>query len=282
MTRGLGRHRSVVYTAMLTAIAVVVNFFRFTVPAGGAPALRITFSGLFLHFASVMFGAASGGAASGLADVISHFLKPEGAYLPPLTATVTLRGVFTAFLWSKIKNADFNKFKNFYLLFIALLGCLGVINAAVIKLFPGGAYLEFLRQIGAQNESVNSNRLFISSGRILVTAGLILISAAMFTAYAAIKVAGRKNKDAAPKSVSDYLKLIFAIGAPCLICTTVNTEILRVYFLLPDRAFIFLWIPRFIEEIVSVLINAYLLMVLVNVYKKNIRPDYAGIDPKHL
>ena len=273
---GLNRHRAVVYTALLAAISVVVNFFRFTVPVGGVPALRVTFSGVFLHFASVAFGAAAGGAASALADVVSHFIKPEGAYLPPLTLTIFLRGVCIAVIWAKIKDADLKKSGAVFLSFFALLGCWGITNAAVVKYASGGAYLAFLRQIGAQNEWVDTNNIFTSAGRVLITAGLIAASALIFAAYAVYAYAARKKKGAARAFLSDYLKIIVAIGAPCLICTTVNTEILRMYFLLPDRAFVFLWIPRFIEEIVLVLINAYLLMILINVYKKNIRPDYAG------
>jgi len=276
MTARSNRLRAVVFTALLTAISVVVNFFRFTVPVGGVPALRITFSGVFLHFASVMFGAAAGGAASSLADVISHFLKPEGAYLPPLTVTIFLRGVCVALIWAKIKDADFKKSGVVFLIFVVVLGCWGVINTVVVKCASSGAYLNFLRQIGAQNERVSSNQLFTSAGRILVTVGLAAASAAILVSYAVAKLVARKKKDAARMFLSDYLKIIVAVGTPCLICTTVNTEILRLYFLLPDRAFVFLWIPRFIEEIVLVLINAYLLMILINVYKKNIRPDYAG------
>ena len=264
--------RIVVFTALLTALAVTVKLlFDITIPVAGVQALRISFSGVFLRFASVVFGPAAGGTAAGLADVIKHFIKPEGAYLPPLTLTAVLNGVFVGFLWKKIKNADIGRYGAIYVIFFGLLGCWGLLNILVIKLTSGGFYLEFLRQIGSRNEFTNTTKIFISLGRIQITAGLMIISAAALATFFAFYFIKRKKNETPSDFLADYLKILFATGIPCLLYTTVNTEILRMYFLLPDKAFLLLWAPRFIEEAIMVLLNAYLLMILLKMYNKNIK-----------
>lgn len=263
------RTRAVVFTALIVALAVIVKIlFDVTVPVAGVQAMRISFSGVFLRFASVVFGPVSGGAAAGLADLIKHFIKPEGAYLPPLTVTAVLNGMFVGFLWKKIKNADLQKYGVFFVIFFVVLGCWGTGNIFVIKFFNGGRYLEFLRQIGTQNELTDTNGIFISFGRIQATAGPVALSASALVTYFAARAAIKKMPAAASSFISEYLKLLFATGIPCLLYTTVNTEILRMYFLLPQKSFALLWIPRFVEEALMVLLNSYLLIILINAYKK--------------
>jgi len=263
--------RAVTFTALLVAVAVIVNMFRFTIPIGGVPALRITFSGVFLQFAAIVFGPAAGGIANGLSDVISHFIKPEGAYLPPLTVTAVLRGASVGLMWRLTKNAGFKSAGALFLAFFIMFGLWGAVNTLAIAASAGGPYLAFLRQIGAQNEWVNTNRIFSSTGRIIVTAGPVVVSAVVIAAYGIARLARRKKTDAGNAPVN-YLRFCIATGIPCLLFTTVNTQILRVYFLLPERAFVFLWIPRFVEEIILVLINAYVLTVLMNIYNKTMKP----------
>ena len=268
------RTKTIVFTALLTALAVIIKIlFDVSVPVAGVQALRISFAGVFLRFASVVFGPFAGGASAGLADVIKHFIKPEGAYLPPLTVTAIINGILVALLWRLVKNAEIKKYRVFFAAFFVLLGCWGIINTLTIKFASGGFYLDFLRQIGVQNELTNTSGIFISFQRVQATVGPVIISAAALITFAAVKKI--------PKSdfLPEYLRILFATGVPCLLYTTVNTEILRMYFLLPEKAFLLLWIPRFIEEAIMVMLNGYLLYVLMRAFKK-VYPDTDGLRGK--
>lgn len=65
-----------------------------------------------------------------------------------------------------------------------------------------------------------------------------------------------------------YIRILLAVFIPRLLITTINTEILRQYFAVWNgRAFIVLWIPRAAEEILSGILQAYIIMLLYAIYE---------------
>lgn len=69
-----------------------------------------------------------------------------------------------------------------------------------------------------------------------------------------------------------YVRILLAVFIPRLLITTVNTEILRQFFSVWNgRAFIVLWIPRAAEEILSGIVQAYIIMLLYAIYEKNFK-----------
>jgi hypothetical protein len=69
-----------------------------------------------------------------------------------------------------------------------------------------------------------------------------------------------------------YIRILLAVFLPRLLVTTLNTEILRQFLTVwNDRAFIVLWIPRAAEEILSGIVQSYLIMILYAVYNANIK-----------
>ncbi|MHB1152028.1 MAG: ECF transporter S component [Eubacteriales bacterium] len=66
----------------------------------------------------------------------------------------------------------------------------------------------------------------------------------------------------------NYIRILLAVFIPRLLITTINTEILRQYFAVWNgRAFIVLWIPRAAEEILSGILQAYIIMLLYAIYE---------------
>jgi ECF transporter S component (folate family) len=71
---------------------------------------------------------------------------------------------------------------------------------------------------------------------------------------------------------SAYIPILFAIFLPRLLITTINTEILRQFFTIWNgRAFIVLWIPRAAEEVLSGIIQSYIIMLLYAVYEGKLK-----------
>ncbi len=104
---------------MFLAIAVILRNFSQTLPIGGGGGIRVGVSGFFTKMPALLFGPWFGAAVSGLYDFFGYLLKPEGAYIFPLTLTSALGGVITGFLY-KIVNKMFADTKSIFVLSLKL------------------------------------------------------------------------------------------------------------------------------------------------------------------
>lgn len=113
-------------------------------------------------------------------------------------------------------------------------------------------------------------RPYLASMINLLTLGVEIITLfGAFTLTIGYMAAGRENDE----KCGGYLKVFTAIFIPRFIITTINTEILRVFIgAWNGRSFIILWIPRALEEIIGCVIQAYIIMLLLNIYVGKIMP----------
>lgn len=242
---------AVVMTALLTAIAVVISFFRIDFPIAGAPVMRIGFSGPFVRLSAILFGPVYGGISGGMMDILSLIIKPSGAYIPPLTLTSILNGILVGCIWIFLKNCNNKILKPTYILIFSIVGVIGIVNYIAKIFMPTSALGIFILSIG--KKSAYSAEGFIIAA---VIAFALLIVAEI--------VAKRNNY-----LYETYLKIIISTGIPSLIVTIINTYILKMFMpVLADKMFMIILIPRLLEDLIMIPIQAYIIVILMNVYEK--------------
>ncbi|NLL71661.1 MAG: folate family ECF transporter S component [Epulopiscium sp.] len=225
--------QKVVQTGLLVAIALVIRSFSYMIYIGGAPAIRISFSGPFSKLPGILFGPLYGGITGGLMDVLGYLLKPEGGYIPWFTVTSISGGVLTAFLWRWVQNISKQQLQR-----ILLLGFIGV---AILGI---------------------ANRVMNISKFELLWIPIIGFGFLAMDLYLSKK--WKKNQ-----GQIYFLKLLIAIGISGLLVTTINTYFLKLFIpALSKKGFLALWIPRLMEELVIIPIQAYIMTLLLHIYEK--------------
>lgn len=82
----------------------------------------------------------------------------------------------------------------------------------------------------------------------------------------------KKSKIGQNTNISGYIIIFISIFIPRFIVTTINTEILRrALAVWNGRAFMVLWVPRAAEEILTCVLQTYLIFILWTIYETNIR-----------
>lgn len=100
---------------------------------------------------------------------------------------------------------------------------------------------------------------------------LTVIGIGSYFSYRKAVKARSSTASALPREGS-YVRILLAVFIPRMLITTVNTEILRQFFAIWNgRAFIVLWIPRAAEEILSSIVQAYIIMLLYTIYEANFK-----------
>lgn len=85
-------------TGMLSAIAIVLGFFKIPV----TQLIELRFQSLPIASAGYLFGPAAGGIVGFIADVGGYLVKPTGPFFPGFTITSIMSGViFGCFLYGK-------------------------------------------------------------------------------------------------------------------------------------------------------------------------------------
>lgn len=225
--------QKVVQTGLLVAIALVIRSFSYMIYIGGAPAIRISFSGPFSKLPGILFGPLYGGITGGLMDVLGYLLKPEGGYIPWFTVTSIIGGALTALLWRWVQNISRQQLQR-----ILLLGFIGI---AILGI---------------------ANRVMNISKFELLWIPIIGFGFLAMDLYLSKK--WEKNQ-----GQIYFLKLLIAIGISGLLVTTINTYFLKLFIpALSKKGFLALWIPRLMEELVIIPIQAYIMTLLLHIYEK--------------
>lgn len=247
--------KTIVQVSLLIALSLVVRNLSYMVYFGGAPGMRIGFSGVFTKLIAILFGPFFGGTASGIVDILGFLLKPEGAYILPLTITAALGGVTTGMLWKLTRNLELIKFKWFFLVFTVIVGALGIINHVFISFMPDSDWTHVINKFGKYKD-------FASVGLEVISGiGLMFFIADIIFK----KVSSKSNNH------NDFLKVVLTTGLSGILVTTLNTFILQIFIpALGKKGFIIFWVPRVIEEIFMTVIQAYIITLLITIYKKNI------------
>ena len=90
--------RSMVLTAMLTAMGVVLSFLSIYITESNK--LSLTF--IPISICAYLFGPVTAGFSGALIDILGYIIKPTGAYFPGFTATAFLVGFISGlFLYHK-------------------------------------------------------------------------------------------------------------------------------------------------------------------------------------
>lgn len=102
----MSRTKKIILSALLLALAIVVNRFRIVIPFGGVPFLKLSLSGPLLKLVAIAIGPMYGGLVPALSDFIGAMTNPIGGYVWLFTVVAFVKGWFTGWLW-KITNSLF-------------------------------------------------------------------------------------------------------------------------------------------------------------------------------
>lgn len=260
MIHSISTTRKIVLASLLLALAMIVKYvFTYNFYIGGVPFLRISFHGVFLRFIAIILGPLYGGIAGGLSDFIGYFSNAAlGPYIWGLTLTEILKYASIGYLWIKIKNINFKLYSVCYITVFSIIGIWGLVNLYLLKIAPEFSYSAFLATIGSKTS--------------LASVGPIVICVIGLLTYFVPLGIMTTHKKTDMAFFEKYLKLVFVTGVPSLICTTVNTFILKYFYAAAaEKAFAIFLIPRVVEETFMVLLNVYLLIIFINIYEQHIR-----------
>ena len=190
--------------------------------------------------------------AGGIADILAYILRPMGPYIPLFTLTTMLSGFIPGLIWKYVKSADTEKLVKYYITSFVALGLIGVINNIVILVFPKS-------NLGRMMFSLGKKTQFIGIGLEIIA----VLGFAILFVNNCIKKINNENK-----LYDNYIKMIFAIGLPAIIISTINTYFLILFIPgLSSIGFMVLWIPRISESCLMILIQSYIISVLLNIYE---------------
>lgn len=242
----------VVQCALFLAIGVALGYFSQMIPIGGSGSMRIGIAGFFYKMPSIIFGPLWGALVYGLKDFISYIIKPEGAYIFPMTLTATVGGAVSGFVFRMIKNRKAELMRIVYILLIAVTGMAGVFNHLNILYHPNGTWGKLLLRLGDKST--------------LMTYGFYIVFAVGIVFYALNLYLQKKNN----KDFSDtHLKIFVTLFVSDIFITTVNTFILRAYYAgLGKLPFMVVYLPRLAEELILIFVTSYVITYLYMLYQK--------------
>jgi len=270
---------------MLVAMALVMRlYFSISLPIMGENGMRVGFAGVFTALSAVLFGPLWGGIANGLTDIFGYLLRPEGAYLPHITASAIIAGFMRGFIWIKLRNYNPQNIRKILLAFSVILLAFGVFN--VIAFAYNGITLDFFNY-HAGTEIDTSNMLFISRfviARSEVVATPTNTLQTMLSTFTITPIASgilgvllvvvdflmSKHLTKDHGAYVNVMPIIIAMLVAAWFQNTVNTIVLRNHIfaswqLLP---FWMVWFPRIVGATISAIIHTYFVALLLGVFKK--------------
>ncbi len=244
--------KMLVQTALFIALGLVLRNFSYMVYVGGGAGMRLGVSGFFTKLPAFLFGPIYGGLCSSIVDFLGYIIRPDGAYIFPLTITAGLGGALTGFLYSKSKNVSISKTKIIYFGFIIICFAIGTINLISSKIFPETILGGFLNSFG------NKTNFFTYGLFAIVVLGIIfyIINAILLKKFNA-------------PFINNYIKIFIVLLPVDILITTLNTFILMWF--IPALAKLGFWVfylPRLAQELASVFISSYAISYLLELTKK--------------
>ncbi len=123
--------KRIAYLGVSVALSVVANMFTVFVAAFGSNS--ITFTYLVSTLAGILLGPVSGGIVGCLGDVLGHFIMPQGAFNPFITASSTLIGVIAGLIFMIPKANPYVKICLAYVIIFVV--CTSMINTYGLWLY---------------------------------------------------------------------------------------------------------------------------------------------------
>lgn len=294
-TKSRIRLLKVLLSSMFLALAVIAaTFISLDIPLFGVKGVELNPAGIFTSFPAILFGPFYGGLVAGLTDLISFFLKPQGAYIPLISLVVFIGGFLKGVIWLIIKKADKKHIQIFVLVLMSVILIFGVFNHIsllkdnVTDSFISGkdtvmnkdeidalisegelgfaskaAYtLTKYSKAEKYSENLAMNINFITLGfEIAAVLGLVLLA----LDYVIDKADVRKGR---VKRIS-YIKILITVLVPGLIVTVLNTQVLIMTIaVFSGRSFLIVLIPRIIPSFISHIVQAYYISILYDIYSR--------------
>ncbi len=273
------RLRRIVISAVFLSISLVLKTaFSFQIPLFGQNGMSIGISGIFSILPSILFGPVYGAVTSGLSDLLGHFLKPMGPFIPLMTLIAAAGGWIRGFLWKILRKRDVRRMRIAVAVLSVLMLLSGICN--MVFLSADGIDKSFYGRV--RMDDIHMDRMhFVSrllvertmnmkdpSGNLatyLFFATTGLIGSAAFGILLLVLDLLISRKIRSDREGGQMMPLLLAMIGSGLAVTTLNTFVMRemVYTSWKVLPFVVLWIPRIIEEILANTVKTYFVAVLL-------------------
>lgn len=238
--------KKLVLTSLFIAIGLVLSMMRQMVFFGGGAGMRLSISGYVTALPSFLFGPLWGGLSMGISDVLSHFIKPEGAYILPLTLSAIFGGVLRGILWKCLKNKKIS-YSFFFAVFFVIFA-FGAVNMMFSK--DDNVYAQFL-------STFEKKQMFLTYVPMMI--GM----------FSEILLIINKFLEKTKYYSESFLGVLCVLMTSNIIVTTVNTFILMAFVpSLSKLAFSYFYIPRLAEELANTSVQSYVTAYLLKVSRK--------------
>lgn len=282
--------KKITISAVFLAFGVVLSILTsFDIPVLGESGIKVGISGIFTSFPALLFGPVYGGAVSALADLFRALLKPSGAFNPIFTITAFVGGFLRGLIWLIIKNRKIISVKYIGIATAAGIGAFGFINKMLLS--SDGITAEFFATHDATALDLSKfsyiGKLVLSRAAITknptanlstyityTTTALILIACLMLVVFIVDFVVTKVSKNEIYRNVGFKISVTMVLSG--LVQTTINTVILRqmIYPSWQQLSFYVVLVPRAIEEIVVRVIQTWFIVLLYDLYLKQIKPKF--------
>lgn len=122
---------SLVGTALLAALSIILKGFSIMIPLAGLPALRFGFLEIPIMLSGILYGPLAGILCGVTSDVVGYFIFPQGAFFPGFTISAAMWGAIPGLFYLAFKQERFKiKFNIINMSVISLLG-IGVIHILI-------------------------------------------------------------------------------------------------------------------------------------------------------
>lgn len=245
--------KTTVQCALFIAIALILRNFSYMVYMGGGAGMRIGVSGFFTKLPALLFGPMYGGITSAAVDFLGFVIKPDGGYIFPLTITAFCGGIITGYLYKLLKNKSPRSIRGIYISVTALTLVLGIINHIFYVFFPNSFLGKIIKSFaGKANFFIVGMYVAAGLGTLFYIINMLL--------------AKRLKKS---ELTDMFFKLFAVFFVSDIIVTTANTFILTEFIpALKKLGFFMFYMPRLVQEILSVFISSYVVTYLMELAKK--------------
>ena len=277
--------RRLVISAMFLAMALAMRYFAVYIPIFGVAGMRVGVSAIFSIPPAILFGPVYGLMVSGLTDLLGHFIRPSGQWLPLMTILLATTGFLRGWFWIGVRNRSVKTlrivvgaFASFVLLFVVIAQTMlrsdGITRAFFEGVeYPASIITADMTIIGrmvierAQISPTPHNMLATTLNNFtlvpLIFVGLclaLLVIDFLLSAYLT-------NENGKPFTL---MPLLLTMIIPGLYMNTLNTVILRetVWTSWQEVPFVVVWLPRATTLVLTYIVYTYIVAVLLEAFTR--------------
>jgi len=268
----------------------------------GEAGIRFGVHGVFTIMPAILFGPWYGAVVSGLGDVLGHFLRPSGAYLPQMTLVAIAGGFLRGWMWRLVRGRGVANTRMAVAFVVITLLLFGGYSFARLRHDGVNSNLFVEREArfyeqGVEPEPVDTSGMWVMSRMLIeraeaatypttptrmLTSRIIEITVAPVVggvfglALLGVDLIFSKHmmKDKEQKTFAPWNGSIMPLALTILIISLlinfVNTLILMVTLFPGWQAlpFTVVWLPRALGAMLIGVVNVYIAAVLLGICKK--------------